>query len=81
MQEENLTLKEMAEKEPEQRSSPPPPSDLEDRDASAQQQRYSFSEGCEMATDLAIKLEEVQNLPIMKKPRIVNLVAKFSNFP
>ena len=62
MREESLSPREMAEKEPEQRSSPPP-SELEDRDATVQQQRYSFSEGCELAAELAIKLEEVQNPP------------------
>ena len=46
-----------------------------------EQQRYRFSEGCEMAADLADKLEEVKNIPIMYKPRILDLVAKFSAFP
>ena len=44
-------------------------------------QRYKFSEVCEMASELAAKLEMVQKIPIMRYPRIVDLVTKFNDFP
>ena len=44
-------------------------------------QRYKFSEGCEMASELVAKLERVQKIPITREPRMVDLLAKFNDFP
>ena len=78
MREKSSSRQKMSAKEADEMSVP---SETEDGDATVQEQRYSFAEGCEMASDLAAKLEKVQTLPILKDPRIVNLVAKFSDFP
>ena len=44
-------------------------------------QRYKFSEVCEMASELAAKAEIVQKIPITREPRMVDLLAKFNDFP
>ena len=60
-------------KEPEQRFRPPP-CELEDRDAIVERLRYSFSEGCELAAEVAAKLEKVEYLPITHE-RGMDLIA------
>ena len=69
-----------ATEELEQRSSPSH-SEPDERSTAQERRRYKFSEGCELATGLAGKLEEVQKLPITQEARTVNLLAKFNDFP
>ena len=61
--------------------SSPSPSDGTQGTGAQGQRRYKFSERCEIAADLANKLEKVQRLPIVKDARLVDLVAKFQDFP
>ena len=59
----------------------PPRSEPSTESRTRARQRYKFSEGCEMASELAAKLEIVQKIPIKRKPGIVDLVAKFNDSP
>ena len=80
MPKKSISPTEEIEEEPEQMSSPLH-SEPDTGAATQERRRYKFSEGCEMAAELSDKLEEVKNIPITHEPRIVNLVAKFSDFP
>ena len=64
----------------EQRTSPSH-SEPDERSSAQELRRHKFSEGGELATGLAGKLEEVQKIPIMPGARIVKLVTEFSDFP
>ena len=49
------------EEEPKEMSTPPH-SEPESGSATQERRRYKFSEGCEMAAEMADKLEKVQNI-------------------
>ena len=59
----------------------PPRSEASSGGPTITRKRYQFSEGCEMVAELAAKLEMVQKLPIKREQRILDLVAKFNDFP
>ena len=59
----------------------PPRSEPSSEGQTIARKRYQFSEGCEMASELAAKLAIVQKLPIKRELRMLDLVSKFNDFP
>ena len=54
----------------------------DDHEAVAQDvQRHKFTEECEIEAGMANKLEEALKIPISKSARILDVVARFKDFP